>query len=143
MTTSPTQRSLKHLRDDGYLAAVVEHWNPHARIRQDLFGCIDILAIKAGSTLAVQTTSYSNMSARVKKIQAADELRTMLDAGWKIEVHGWKKVKNRWEVKVREVVPEATGSVEEVEDPIAPCLMPGCVRPRSLHNNFCAACNEY
>jgi hypothetical protein len=51
--SSPTQRSLRHMRDLGYLVAVVEHWNPHARIRQDLFGWIDLLAIRDGETLAV------------------------------------------------------------------------------------------
>ena len=42
----PTQRTLARLRQEGALeVAIVEHWNPHARIRQDLFGFIDILAI--------------------------------------------------------------------------------------------------
>ena len=68
MTTSPTTLSLKALRDAGYVAAVVEHFNPHKRIRQDLFGFIDIIAIRPGETLAVQTTSRSNMAARVRKI---------------------------------------------------------------------------
>ena len=38
MKTSPMQRSLKHLRDAGWTCAIVEHWNLHAKIRQDLFG---------------------------------------------------------------------------------------------------------
>ncbi|HQV57391.1 MAG TPA: hypothetical protein PKV27_05220, partial [Ilumatobacteraceae bacterium] len=62
MSTSPTTLSLKALRDAGYTVAIVEHFNPHMRIRQDLFGFIDIIAIRPGETLAVQTTSRSNMA---------------------------------------------------------------------------------
>lgn len=43
--SSPTQRTLAECRKRGYTAQVVEKWNPHARIRQDLFGVIDIVAI--------------------------------------------------------------------------------------------------
>ena len=97
---SPTQRSLKAMRDLGYTAEVTEKWNQWAKIRQDLFGFVDILAVGNGATIGVQTTSYSNMSARVKKIKALDVYTTLLASGWKIVVHGWKKNKsNRWEVK--------------------------------------------
>lgn len=102
--SSPTQRSLKKLRDEGYKAAVTEHWNPFAKIRQDLFGIIDIVAVRAGNTLGVQTTSYSNMSARVKKILGNEVYPDLKAAGWKIICHGWRKNKSgRWEVAEREV----------------------------------------
>jgi hypothetical protein len=101
---TPTQRSLAHLKDAGYWAAVVEKWNPHARIRQDLFGCIDIIAVGNGETLAVQTTSGSNVSARVKKIAEAEALPDIRAAGWKIFVHGWRKAANgRWTLRVVDV----------------------------------------
>jgi hypothetical protein len=101
---TPTQRSLAHLKDAGYRAAVVEKWNPHARIRQDLFGCIDIIAVGNGETLAVQTTSGSNVSARVKKIAEAEALPDIRAAGWKIFVHGWRKAANgRWTLRVVDV----------------------------------------
>ena len=101
---TPTQRSLKHLRADGWTAAVVERWNPHARIRQDLFGFIDILAIRDGETLAVQTTSASSMAARVKKIENHINLADVKRAGWAIHVHGWRKnAKNRWVLRTEEI----------------------------------------
>ncbi len=68
LATSPTQLSLKKLREEGYTVQVVEYWNSFARIRIDLFGFIDIIALKGKEVLAVQTTSASNMSARCKKI---------------------------------------------------------------------------
>lgn len=102
--SSPTQRSLKRLRDDGYRAEVTEKWNQWAKVRQDLFGFVDILAVKAGTTLGVQTTSYSNMGARIKKILASDAYPDLIAAGWKIICHGWKKNKiGRWELVEKQV----------------------------------------
>lgn len=101
--SSPTQRSLKYLRDQGYSVWTVEHWNSFARIRQDLFGCIDLLAIGNGDTLAVQTTTASNMSARKHKILENQYYPEMVRSNWKVHLHGWVKVKNRWEVKVVEL----------------------------------------
>jgi hypothetical protein len=88
--TTPTQRTLEYLRGEGYTCAVVEHWNSWARIRQDLFGFIDILAIKKNETLAVQCTS-TGVAARVKKIQESEYLSRVREAGWKIYVIGWSK----------------------------------------------------
>ena len=87
---SPTSRTLEVLREQGYTVAVVERWNPHARIRQDLFGFIDILAIRRDETLAVQATA-SGVSERIKKIMASDLLPKVREAGWKIQVWGWRK----------------------------------------------------
>ena len=95
--SSPTQRTLKLLRDEGYLAQVVEKWIPQTKRRLDLFGFIDIMAIKGTETLAVQATSSSNISSRVKKIADSDTVGAVRDAGWRIEVIGWRKnSKNRW-----------------------------------------------
>mgnify|MGYP001553185756 CR=1 FL=1 len=100
MATSPTQRSLKKLRDEGWLADVVEKWIPGANIRRDLYGFIDILCISGSETLAVQATSYAHVADRVKKITEHENLSMVRDAGWCIQVHGWRKVKNRWQCRV-------------------------------------------
>ncbi len=102
--SSPTQRTLAKLRKEGYRAAVVERWNAHAGIRQDLYGCVDILGIKEGETLAVQACSYSGVSARVKKIAECESTPDIRAAGWRFEVHGWRKnTKGRWECRVVDV----------------------------------------
>ena len=88
---TPTARSLKHLRDQGYLAQVVEKWIPQAKRRVDLYGFIDILAIKGGEVLGVQATSTSNISARVRKIQDHENVDAVRKAGIGIVVHGWGK----------------------------------------------------
>ena len=91
---TPSQRTTKHLREQGYLVATVEHYNSFTRRKHDLFGCIDLLAIGNGETLAIQVTSRSNMSARIKKIQDAEALPEMLRSKWRIIVHGWDKGTN-------------------------------------------------
>ena len=97
--SSPTQRSKALLEKEGYKVAIVERWNPHAKKRQDLFGFIDLLAIRPDETLAVQTTSYSHVSERLHKIAEHDNLPAVREAGWKIEVHGWHKKNNRWQCR--------------------------------------------
>ena len=45
---SPTQRTIRALRDQGLVCGIVERFNPHVGphgIRQDLFGCLDIIAL--------------------------------------------------------------------------------------------------
>jgi hypothetical protein len=51
----------------------------------------------------VQTTSRANINARVKKIAECEHLPAILRAGWKIEVHGWGKLKEGWTCKVVEM----------------------------------------
>ena len=114
MPVSPTQNSLKRLRKDGWTATVVEHWNPHAKIRQDLFGFVDVMGIRSffnpvdpvnniHTNVGVQATSYTNVSARVKKIKESEHAKTWLLAGNAIEVHGWHKKRNRWQCRVVEI----------------------------------------
>jgi len=62
-----TLRTTKLLRDQGYTVATVEYYNYFTKRKHDLFGCIDLLAIGNGETLAIQVTSKSNMSARIKR----------------------------------------------------------------------------
>ncbi len=89
--SSPTQRSKAKLQSEGYLVAIVERWNMYARVRQDLFGFIDLLALKGDETLAVQTTSGSNVSARIAKIRATQASAIWLESpSRKIVVHGWR-----------------------------------------------------
>lgn len=99
MSASPTQLTLKKWRDAGYLCAIVEKWNPHVKIRQDLFGCIDVIAVGQGETVGIQSTSDNggNVAKRVQKIEDNPETVSRLrDGGWRIVVEGWRKPKHRW-----------------------------------------------
>lgn len=91
---SPTQRTLKEMRSRGFHCAVVERWNPHAKLRVDLFGFIDILCLGDGEVIGVQATSYQHVAERITKIQDHDNVAAVRKAGVKILVHGWKKGKD-------------------------------------------------
>jgi hypothetical protein len=94
---SPTARTLAEMRKRGYeLVAVTEHWNPWARIRQDLFGIVDVLCIRGDEICAVQTTSYSNVPARVNKITEHYSTPILRKAGIRLLVHGWRKHGGHW-----------------------------------------------
>lgn len=96
---SPTQRTLKHLRERYPLVAVTEKWNPHAKVRQDLFGIIDVLAV-GDEIVAVQATSGSNVSARVAKITESAALPILRKANIRVLVHGWtKRANGRYELR--------------------------------------------
>ena len=130
--TSPTQRTLAWLRKrpDLRVCQIVEQWNPHARVRKDLFGFIDILAIMKdyhpedpdlAQAWAIQCTS-SGVSSRVAKILSDEHwpaAKACRDAGWRILVVGWRKLKPRgtklarWHERVVEITNER-GSVEWV-----------------------------
>jgi hypothetical protein len=94
---SPTQRSLKLMRERGYLCEVVERWNPHAMIRQDLFGFIDLLCVGADGVVAVQTTSSSSMASRRTKIADHPNVGKVREANVRILLHGWDKARLREE----------------------------------------------
>lgn len=100
---TPTQRSLKLLRSEGWLVAVVEKWNSHVKIRQDLFGFGDLLAVRGDLVMLVQTTSGSNVAARRQKIIDTPASATWLAGVWReIEIHGWRKVGARGKRKLWE-----------------------------------------
>ena len=103
---SPTQRALKHLREMGYQAQVVEKWNAFAKIRIDLFGCIDIVAVRPGvPVLGVQCTSHSNISSRFQKSLNLGQM--WLSTGHtQLEVWAFRKLKGHKELQLdRRVIP--------------------------------------
>jgi len=99
--SSPTVRSLTKLRKDGYVAEVVEKFNSFTKTRKDLWGIIDILAIRRDEVLGVQTTSADHIAHRVKKIADSEHIGAIREAGIRVVVHGWRKnpKTKRWEVR--------------------------------------------
>ena len=93
--TTPTQRTMKALRDKGYKTGIVERWIMGARVRKDLFGFIDGIAIRDKEILGWQACAGSGLAAHVTKIRDACRLEAQawLEAGGKIEVWGWRKLK--------------------------------------------------
>ena len=84
---SPTQRTLKALREQGAKVQVVEHWNPFAKRRIDVFHFIDILALIPGKGIVgVQCTSDSNRASHREKILTNEYAPEWLKYGGKIEL---------------------------------------------------------
>lgn len=87
-----TQKTLAWLREAGWLCWITEHWNSYARIRQDLFGFCDVLAIKGDITWYVQCTSHACVPARRAKILASPYATVVHNGTTRfIVVMGWKK----------------------------------------------------
>jgi len=100
MAVTTTQRSLKYMRDNGFYVEVVERYNSFTKRKNDFAGFIDILCLGQNAVIGVQTTSWSNTSSRLKKILEHENLDIVRESGIKIEVHGWQKKNNRWQVKI-------------------------------------------
>lgn len=85
----------------GWLVERVERYNPATQRKNDLFGMFDLIALREGVTMGVQTTSKSNLASHVRKMQAAEALPVVLGAGWVVMLHGWHQPRGprtRWEV---------------------------------------------
>lgn len=125
---SPVARTLEKLRKDGAICGIVEKFNSFATIRQDLFGFIDIVALRNGKIVAVQATSATNHAGHIAKVLAEPRLTEWLKCGGLVEVWSWKKhqvkKKEKWFHRVDAIelpkgVPNATllvrGEAEEGE----------------------------
>ena len=86
----------------GWRVANVEKWNPATGTKNDLFGIFDLLALRDGVTMGVQTTSKTNLASHVRKMRAADALGDVI-VGWvvRLMLHGWHQPggpRTHWEV---------------------------------------------
>lgn len=99
---SPMQLSMDNLRARGFFVENVEQNLRQGKIvwKKDLFGFADILCLKENEIVVVQTTTRSNMYARIKKITDHENVAIVRKAGIKILVHGWLWTKRSegWEV---------------------------------------------
>jgi hypothetical protein len=113
MMASPTSRSLALLRKCGHHADVTERWLPYANVRKDLFGCIDLVAVRLGEpgVLGVQSTTAGNLAARVKKARQQPELRTWLATGNRYQCHGCHKRAGKWQLKIVELAAQDLAAV--------------------------------
>lgn len=85
-TTSPTQRALAECKRRGWTAQVVERWNQYAKVRQDLFGVIDIVALTPDGILGIQACAGASHAARRTKIEEEPRAQKWKDAGGKLAV---------------------------------------------------------
>lgn len=93
----PTARTLERLRLNGHTAQVVERWqiipkHPGGGVRQDLFGCIDVLAIISNQIVGIQCGAASGHAAHKKKCLAEPRLAEWLQTGARFLIHSWSKM---------------------------------------------------
>ena len=100
---SPTARSLDSLRKQGMTVATVERWNAFAKIRQDVYGWMDLLAMDGKAIYGIQVTSDTNRSARREKILAEPRAKKWVESGGKILLHTWGKHGDRGKRKTWEL----------------------------------------
>jgi hypothetical protein len=115
MATSNTQRTIRELRNQGRVCAIVEKWNqfagPHG-VRQDLFGIIDVLALDPQRGVVGVQCCGSDFAAHERKM-LEDRTQECIDwlstPGTVLELWGWRKVKlrrggkaERWQPRIRE-----------------------------------------
>lgn len=105
---SPSARSMKWLRDNGFIAAKVEQILHMPKspfpFKRDCWGFGDVLAAHPNQgTFLIQVTSGSNVSKRCDKIindpKVAPVAAVWLSCGNRISVHGWAKKGKRGKVK--------------------------------------------
>lgn len=106
---SHMERTKAKLKKEGWVSAKVEFWNAFAKPfgkRMDLFGIIDVLAIRPGTTLGVQCCGGSgDASAHIKKALGEPRLWDWLGADNRFEIWAWRKIgprgkAKRWQVRV-------------------------------------------
>jgi len=92
--TSPTQRTIKWIKENGWTYDVVERWikMPMGGHRKDFLGCIDIIAINKNQTIGIQSTGTA-FSSHKKKILDNPNALKWIKAGNKLILIGWRKLK--------------------------------------------------
>jgi hypothetical protein len=123
---TPSQRTLNYLRERGYLAETVERWLHHAKVRKDLYKFCDVLGVHPSlGHLYVQATTASHSNARLHKMLlfAEDEIEIVLDAGAKVEIHGWRQLKGRgrqkWFPKIISVTKRVLHKMDDAQWQVA------------------------
>ena len=113
---TPTQRTIRALKDLGRRCAIVEKFNAHVGphgIRQDLFGIIDIIALDPERGVVGIQSCGSDFAEHWRKLTIERNQETfdwLSTPGAALELWGWRKVKlkrgglaMRWEPRIKEV----------------------------------------
>jgi hypothetical protein len=116
---SPTQRTIRELKNQGRRCGIVEKWNAYAGphgIRQDLFGIIDIIALDPEQGVVGIQTCGSAFSSHLKKIRDEhyqETLDWLQTPGTRFELWGWRKVKKKrggkqmvWRPRIKQITIE-------------------------------------
>ena len=96
---SATQRTLRALREQGLVCAIVEKWNPYGGphgIRQDLFGIVDVLALDPRRGFVGVQCCSGAFAAHMRKMteeKAQECIDWLKTPGSVLEIWSWRKLK--------------------------------------------------
>lgn len=128
---SPTQRTLRALREQGRVCEVVEKFNrfagPHG-VRRDLFFIVDVLALDPQRGFVGVQSCGQDFAAHQRKMleeRAQECIDWLSTPGGRLELWSWRKIKlkrggkaMRWQPRIREftLADFGVGPTESVED---------------------------
>lgn len=87
-----TQRTLNFIRNQGYVAEVVERWIPGANKRRDFLGIIDIIAFNEDQTVGVQSCGEAFAAHRDKILKSATAAQWLSSPHRLLALIGWRPV---------------------------------------------------
>lgn len=67
---TPKQLTMDKWRKLGFLVADTEKFNHFAKVRVDLFGFLDVVAVHQNETIGIQVTTMPHMNERIAKIRS-------------------------------------------------------------------------
>lgn len=119
MATKMNSMSKNRLNADGYVAEIVERYNPRSRRSNDLFGFADVIAFKSERCFLIQVTSASNRADRLKKVLENNTAAFLVATkSAEILMHIWAKKSGRWkleQVNITTLVRDYTMSLKPID----------------------------
>jgi len=88
--TKSIQRSLKLIKEYGWLYWITEKWNHYTKRREDLYNFCDILCLEGKRTIAIQACG-SDYQAHVIKIMENEYVIPWLEAGNELQVWSFRQ----------------------------------------------------
>jgi hypothetical protein len=93
----------KLLKDQGYIVSKVEQYNKFSQHKKDLFGFIDILAIKPGEILGIQATGWtfhgSHANNYLNNPKISKNIEIWLSTGAKFEIWAYNNETKKFKIK--------------------------------------------
>lgn len=110
---TPSERTKSWLNEQGFTVGVVERFvHPGSFVgsghRRDLFGCIDVIAVRPGMVLAVQSTGTDWSGHWTKLLDGSGRLGAVawIETGQPFILIGWRKLKAGWSPRVHWFLPD-------------------------------------
>jgi len=150
---SPTQRTIRALKEQGRLCGIVERFISNSQlghgIRSDLFGIFDVVALCPGRGIIGVQSCGSDFSGHYRKIteEKAENAMEWLKSGGVIEIYGWRKIKlkrggkaERWAPRVQEITLK---DFEKEPSIICPKCGMESYNPNDIKNQYCGNCHQF